>query len=120
MTEYITKQKALDAIESRAQEEVASTNHYYLMGFQDAAEAVSESPALRWIPVTEALPETDDFVLISVNGDYNNKIFLHAIMIGDYIADDGWMINEYPEIETVTANHLVEAWMPLPEMYGGS
>lgn len=29
------------------------------------------------------------------------------------------MIHEYPEIETVTANHLVEAWMPLPEMYEG-
>lgn len=119
MTEYITKQTALDAIEARAQEEVASANHYYLMGFQDAAEAVSESQALRWIPVTEALPETDDFVLISVNGDYNHQHFLHAIMIGDYIEDDGWMIHEYPEIEAVTANHLVEAWMPLPEMYGG-
>lgn len=30
MTEYITKQKALDAIEARAQEEVASANHYSL------------------------------------------------------------------------------------------
>lgn len=56
MTEYITKKTALDAIEARAQEEVASANHYYPMGFQDAAEAVSESQALRWIPVTEALP----------------------------------------------------------------
>lgn len=88
-------------------------------------QVVKEQPTIvkhkngKWIPVTEALPETDEFVLISVNGDYNHQHFLHAIMIGDYIEDDGWMINEYPEIETVTANHLVEAWMPLPEMYEG-
>ena len=44
MKELIDKQATLDAIEERAKMEVADINHFYLMGFQDAAEVVANMP----------------------------------------------------------------------------
>ena len=42
MNELIRKEKALKAIETAARLCVADANHDYLMGFQDAAEAVDQ------------------------------------------------------------------------------
>lgn len=45
MADLISRQAALDAIEQAAQDNLADANHHYLMGFQDAAEAVEQVPA---------------------------------------------------------------------------
>lgn len=61
MNDLISKEKALKAIEAAARLCVADANHNYLMGFQDAAEAVAqvETEAMteqperkrgRWMP----------------------------------------------------------------------
>lgn len=51
-----------------------------------------------WIPVTERLPEHDDYVLVSTIGGF--------VAIDRYIPEDG----EWLECE-------VKAWMPLPHPY---
>ena len=44
MADLIDREATLAAIEQRARDEVADVNHYYLMGFQDAAETVENMP----------------------------------------------------------------------------
>ena len=78
----------------------------------------SAQPERRWIPCSERLPETDKFVLVSLSGRYKNIGFEHSCEIADY-ADGEWFINAYPFMMAETANYLIEAWMPLPELYKG-
>lgn len=55
MNDLISKAKALKAIEAAARLCVADANHNYLMGFQDAAEAVAQVEA-------EAMTEQHEIV----------------------------------------------------------
>lgn len=57
----------------------------------------------RWIPVSERLPETGDYVLCSI-ADHHSK---HKIIISQYNREDFW------------SNGIIEAWMPLPPSYQG-
>lgn len=62
----------------------------------------------RWIPCSERMPEEKKEVLISADGD---------LYIAEYEIDHGkgyW--SEVIEYRNVTD---VDAWMPLPEPYGG-
>ena len=68
-----------------------------------------------WIPVTEQLPESDDFVLLSFAN-------FSLPMIGRYERDEdgggAWYVGDCDEEDTCAANDLfVIAWMPLPEAY---
>lgn len=57
MNDLISKAKALKAIEAAARLCVADANHNYLMGFQDAAEAVGqvepEGKEGEWLMIDE-------------------------------------------------------------------
>ena len=53
MSDLISRQAALDAIQARADMELADVNHYYLMGFQEAAEAVESVPSAQPEPLTD-------------------------------------------------------------------
>jgi len=44
VSDLISRQAALEAIQARADMELADINHNYLMGFQEAAEAVESVP----------------------------------------------------------------------------
>jgi len=79
-------------------------------------EMPSAQPEPQWIQCSERLPETDEFVLVSLSGRYKNIRFEHACEIADY-ADNEWFINAYPRMTVEIANDLIEAWMPLPEPY---
>ena len=69
----------------------------------------------RWIPVTERLPENDDYVLMSFEN-------FSLPLVGRYV-DDGklggaWYLGDCFDEDTCLANDLfVNAWMPLPEPY---
>lgn len=66
----------------------------------------------RWIPVTERLPETDEFVLAVVSGKPTVNITLeNAVQLASFWRDDGWAVSEWPEWE----DPQVSYWMPLPE-----
>lgn len=65
----------------------------------------------RWFPVTERLPETEDFVLAVVNGKPTESITLvDSIEIASFMRDEGWFLGMYPEWEDPKVTH----WMPLP------
>lgn len=62
----------------------------------------------RWIPVTERLPENQEFVLIS---------FKEPVVpnVGFYDVDGKWTDGTNASYD----NFEVVAWMPLPEPYTG-
>ena len=132
MDDLISRQAAIDAIiEDKICDD--SLKIMIVLGEGDKAETLnmtcdrhakmlmslpSAQPERRWIPCSERLPETDEFVLVSLSGRYKNIGFEHSCEIADY-ADGEWFINAYPFMMAETANYLIEAWMPLPELYKG-
>ena len=76
------------------------------------SHTVSES---GWIPVTERLPENDDYVLMSFEN-------FSLPLVGRYVDDEklggAWYLGDCFDEDTCLANDLfVNAWMPLPEPY---
>ena len=66
-----------------------------------------------WIPITERLPETDDYILISFEN-------FNVPQVGRYEADEDGGGEFYPGDEDFTYKSIdlyVNAWMPLPEPY---
>lgn len=66
-----------------------------------------------WIPITERLPETDDYILIS----FDNSSLPD---IGRYEVDEDGGGEFYPGDEDFTYKSIdlyVNAWMPLPKPY---
>ena len=67
----------------------------------------------RWIPITERLPETDDYILLSFEN-------FSLPDIGRYEVDENGNGAFYPaDSNTSHASFglFVNAWMPLPEPY---
>lgn len=68
----------------------------------------------QWIPVTERLPETNDYVLMSF-------VNFNLPLVGRYEQDEtggAWYVGDCDEDDTCAANDLfVNAWMPLPKPY---
>ena len=66
-----------------------------------------------WIPTTERLPETDDYILISFEN-------FNVPQVGRYEADEDGGGEFYPGDEDFTYKSIdlyVNAWMPLPKPY---
>lgn len=68
-----------------------------------------------WIPVTERLPENDDYVLMSFEN-------FSLPLVGRYMDDEklggAWYLGDCFDEDTCLANDLfVNAWMPLPKPY---
>ena len=112
MNDLISRQAAIDALDGL---------HYndredWCFVLDTIEHLPSAQPEPQWIQCSERLPETDEFVLVSLSGRYKNIRFEHACEIADY-ADNEWFINAYPRMTVEIANDLIEAWMPLPEPY---
>lgn len=76
-----------------------------------AEETMALREKQQWIPVTERLPETEDFVLAVVNGKpAENVTLVDSIEIASFMRDEGWCLDMYPEWEDPKVTH----WMPLP------
>lgn len=65
----------------------------------------------RWIPVTERMPENDNQVLAIVSGRWENITFDHAYELASWSAEEGWIMEAWPELENPEVTH----WKPLPE-----
>ena len=114
MSDLISRQAAIDATWF----EPSYTDPLnVLTEVRDRLKALpSAQPEPKWIPVSERLPETEEFVLASLTGKYRNTTFEHACEIADY-ADGGWCVYAYPHMSAEKCEELIEAWMPLPEPY---
>lgn len=79
------------------------------------AELCEELAKYRWIPVTERLPEDDNYILLSFAN-------FSIPMIGRYEKDEegggAFYLGDCDEEDTCVKNDLfVNAWMPLPDPY---
>lgn len=102
---------------SKKDELVARLAEYEDTGLEPAEvlQLKKESEERRWIPVTERLPESGKYVLMS----FENFILP---VIGRYeVNDEGdgaWYLGDNDEGDTCCSVGLfVNAWMPLPESY---
>lgn len=67
---------------------------------------------LRWIPVTESLPDIDEFVLVIADGKLQSNITCEkAVFLAQYYSDEGWVFDGWPECESLE----VKAWMQVPK-----
>ena len=83
----------------------------------------SAEPEPKWIPVTEALPEEEKDVLVSVHfeGFKGKTVDLPPsdyVEIASHI--EGVWSSPSDEYKVVEVNHHVIAWMPLPEPLRGN
>lgn len=86
----------------------------------------SAEPERKWIPVTEALPEEDEEVLVTVRFDGLEK---HENVWNEHIKPSNYVeiasqIDSYwsscsDEYKVARNRHHVIAWMPLPEPWRG-
>ena len=94
-------------------EEVESVNDFEKsQTYRAIAELQGEREKHRWIPVTERLPETGDYVLLSFSN-------FSVPAIGRYDEDEeggAFFIGDETE-SLVSQDMFVNAWMPLPEPY---
>ena len=102
---------------NKKDELVARLAEYEDTGLEPAEvlQLKKESEERRWIPVTERLPESGKYVLMSFE-----NFTLPAI--GKYeVNDEGdgaWYLGDNDEGDTCCSVGLfVNAWMPLPESY---
>lgn len=65
----------------------------------------------RWIPVTERMPQSDNQVLVIVSGRWENITFDRAYELASWSADEGWIMEAWPELENPEVTH----WRPMPE-----
>lgn len=70
------------------------------------AESEEQPKTGDWIPVSERLPEKDEWVLITFDNDIEIAL----------LDDDGWCYSSVGDDDWI-AEHPPVAWMPLPEPY---
>ena len=71
-----------------------------------------EAKVPRWIDARRALPDSfSGEVLVIVNGKYKSCEFIDAVLLGEFVQSEGWIIGGYEEWE----DPQVKWWMPLPE-----
>ena len=114
--DLISRQAAIDALDKRFDSIPMEQTTEILLLRKDLRNLPSAQPEPKWIPVSERLPETEEFVLASLTGKYRNITFEHAREIADY-ADGGWCVYAYPHMSAEKCEELIEAWMPLPGPY---
>lgn len=113
MIDLIRRQDALDTLSAEIRK---TTDSDEWDGLKKAMRLVSNIPSAeterKWIPVTEALPINDDWVIVSIYDDDGDTSWQYTTP-GFYVPyGKCWIVdNEYCK--------NVIAWMPLPEPWRG-
>lgn len=79
----------------------------------------SAEPERKWIPVTEALPEEDEEVLVTVRFD-GTKDVKPSVYVETASQIGGEWTSYSDEWKVAKSKHHVIAWMPLPEPWKGN
>lgn len=126
--DLISRQAAIDAMYRLEAEDIETYGCSIPEGFdaKPAVEALkalpSAYPERKWIPVTEALPEEEKDVLVSVHFD-GHKSPTVDLPPSDYVEIashvDGLWSSLSDEYKVAWKKHHVVAWMPLPEPMRG-
>ena len=75
------------------------------------AEALEKQEQDRWIPITEQMPEENDFVLVTVSGED-----VRGCEWKDSMALAVWT-NQWNLVNANLVSYRISAWRPLPELY---
>ena len=78
----------------------------------------SADPERKWIPVTEALPEEDEEVLVTVRFG-GTKDVKPSVYVETASQISGTWTSYTDEYKVAPRKHHVIAWMPLPEPWKG-
>lgn len=86
----------------------------YEQGWEDLQECIERLPSAQsqWIPCSERLPRTEDFMIITMLDDSGDIPIIYS--------DFGWYasVGGFWVVDNETRKNVI-AWMPLPEPYGG-
>lgn len=84
-----------------------------MKGHSVALMAELEEREFPWISVNDRLPKVnpDIEVLVIASGKGGNIRLEEAYAFACYSGKDGWVLDEYPEIE----DPKIDWWMPLPD-----
>ena len=96
--------------------------HRWTKVIRQTVEEMKAESERKWIPVTEALPEEETDVLVSVHFDgYKSEYTYYPP--SDYVEIasqiDGVWSSLSDEYKVVEVNHHVVAWMPTPDPWRG-
>lgn len=80
--------------------------------YQEMARELAELRRQKWIPVTERLPDTDDYIMVSFE-----NYTIPDIARYEKDEDGGAFYPGDEEKSYVQFGLFVNAWMPLPEPY---
>ena len=123
MSDLIRREDVINALVEKGQ----SSKRYKLGEFwelnlpeiTDAIDAIpSADPEQKWTPVTEALPEEDEEVLVTVRFD-GTKDVKPSVYVETASQISGTWVSYGDEYKVALSKHHVIAWMPLPEPWRG-
>ena len=134
MSDLISRQDALDVLRNLAFDHMFQCGEYYgederqltIINARKAIDVIeampSAEPERKWFPVTDALPEEEKNVLVTVHFDGFKNAYTN-IPPSDYVdiasQYEGYWSSPSDEYKVAESRHHVIAWMPLPEPWRG-
>lgn len=78
---------------------------------ENALDLVLRDRSPRWTNPRQELPVPGEVCLVIASGKAEHILLNRAHTIAEYDRDEGWILNEYPEIDYPK----IHCWMSLPE-----
>lgn len=111
MSDLISRKETIKAIDSLGED---SISYYKLLML--IVRLPSAEPERKWTPVTEALPEEDTEVLVTVRFD-GTKNVKPSVYVETASQINGTWTSYSDEWKVSPNRHHVIAWIPLPEAW---
>lgn len=113
----VSRQAVLDLATTIQTDDYSGNEIIDVVDIEDIKALPPITPTQRWMPVSERLPENEEDVLLSVNGDVLKGYFKFDETCYDSGFEDldetGW----YDEHDEFLYNQDIDAWQPLPKPY---
>lgn len=114
MSDLISRQDAISELYNIN----PSEDFLFIDAIVDMLENLSEKSKQKWIPITEALPEEDEEVLVTVRFDGTKDVKSSTYV--ETASQIGGSWTSYSDEWKISRNrHHIIAWMPLPEPWRG-